>query len=499
MEEYIMTIDQGTTSTRAILFNHKGEAVVKAQREFKQYFPKPGWVEHDANEIWQSVMGVVAEAFIQSQIVPSQVAGIGITNQRETTVIWEKKTGLPIYNALVWQSRQTKNLSDELIRAGCTQLIQEKTGLKIDSYFSATKIMWLLENVPDARKRAESGELLFGTIDTWLIWKLTGGAVHVTDYTNASRTMLYNIHELKWDEEILSLLNIPAAILPEVRSSSEIYGETIEYHMYGQKIPIAGVAGDKQAALFGQNCFEEGMIKNTYGTGSFILMNTGTKAVHSANGLLTTLACNAQGKVCYALEGSIFVTGAAVQWLRDGLKIIKNSAETEAIAAQLASNEGVYFVPAFVGLGAPYWDSNIRGTIFGLTRGTSSEVLVRATLESIAYQTRDVIETMAADTQIDLKEMRVDGGASNNQFLMQFQSDILNMDISQPTVSETTALGAAYLAGLATGYWKNSQDVQKNWQKKSAYSPVMEETKRKNLYNKWKKAVYAAQIFAEED
>lgn len=498
-KSYILSIDQGTTSTRAIIFNHDGEVVATTQKEFTQYFPNPGWVEHDANEIWQSVMSVIAEIFIQSGITPAEIAGIGITNQRETTVIWDKKTGLPIYHALVWQSRQTNSITKEIIRSGQQALVQEKTGLKIDSYFSATKIMWLLDNVPEAREKANRGELLFGTIDTWLVWKLTGGAVHGTDYTNASRTMLFNIYELTWDQELLDLFNIPRNLLPEVKSSSEIYGLTKEYHMFGQEIPIAGIAGDQQAALFGQNCFAEGDIKNTYGTGSFILMNTGEKAIQSKYGLLTTLACNAQGQVCYALEGSIFVTGSAIQWLRDGLKIIQDSAESQKLAEELPDNQGVVVVPAFVGLGAPYWDSTIRGAIFGLTRGTSQAVIARATLESIAYQTKEVIDTMVKDTEIEINQMRVDGGASKNRFLMQFQSDMLDMPILRPKVNETTALGVAYLAGLALGFWADSQEIQKNWQIEARFTPDMSEQTRQHNFQKWRQAVAAAQMFSQSD
>ncbi|MBE9389839.1 glycerol kinase GlpK [Vagococcus salmoninarum] len=495
VEKYIMAIDQGTTSTRAILFNKKGEVVHTAQKEFTQFFPEPGWVEHDANEIWVSVQAVIATVLIESDTRPEQIDSIGITNQRETTVIWDKKTGLPIYHALVWQSRQTSDIADQLIADGHEEMISKKTGLRVDAYFSGTKIKWLLDNVEGARGKAEKGELLFGTIDTWLIWKLTGGEVHVTDYTNASRTMIYNIHELKWDQELLTLLDIPENILPEVRPSSEIYGKTVSYHMFGQEIPIAGVAGDQQAALFGQNCFEAGSIKNTYGTGCFILMNTGDTPIHSEHGLVTTIAASIGDKVQYALEGSVFVAGSAVQWLRDGLRMFEKASETEEYAVKAESSDGVYVVPAFVGLGAPHWDSDARGAIFGLTRGTDKETLIRATLEAIAYQTKDVMETMHQDSGMPITSMRVDGGAANNNFLMQFQSDLLNLNIKRPKVSETTALGAAYLAGLATGYWKDLDDIKDNWQLDQEYDSKMAETERTALYDGWKKAVTATRSF----
>lgn len=495
VEKYIMAIDQGTTSTRAILFNKKGEVVHTAQKEFTQFFPEPGWVEHDANEIWVSVQAVIATVLIESDTRPEQIDSIGITNQRETTVIWDKKTGLPIYHALVWQSRQTSDIADQLIADGHEEMITKKTGLRVDAYFSGTKIKWLLDNVEGARGKAEKGELLFGTIDTWLIWKLTGGEVHVTDYTNASRTMIYNIHELKWDQELLTLLDIPENILPEVRPSSEIYGKTVSYHMFGQEIPIAGVAGDQQAALFGQNCFEAGSIKNTYGTGCFILMNTGDTPIHSEHGLVTTIAASIGDKVQYALEGSVFVAGSAVQWLRDGLRMFEKASETEEYAVKAESSDGVYVVPAFVGLGAPHWDSDARGAIFGLTRGTDKETLIRATLEAIAYQTKDVMETMHQDSGMPITSMRVDGGAANNNFLMQFQSDLLNLNIKRPKVSETTALGAAYLAGLATGYWKDLDDIKDNWQLDQEYDSKMAETERTALYDGWKKAVTATRSF----
>lgn len=495
-EKYVMAIDQGTTSTRAILFNKQGEVIHTAQKEFTQHFPHPGWVEHDANEIWVTVQAVIATVLIESDTRPEQIDSIGITNQRETTVIWDKKTGLPIYHALVWQSRQTSEIADQLIEDGHKEMIRQKTGLIVDAYFSGTKIKWILDQVEGSRERAKNGELLFGTIDTWLIWKLTGGEVHVTDYTNASRTMIYNIHELKWDEELLELLDIPKEMLPEVRPSSEIYGKTVSYHMFGQEVPIAGVAGDQQAALFGQNCFEAGNIKNTYGTGCFILMNTGNKPVDSANGLVTTIAASVDDdQVQYALEGSVFVAGSAVQWLRDGLRMVEKASQTEKYAVDAKSSDNVYVVPAFVGLGAPHWDTDARGAIFGLTRGTSKEIFIRATLESIAYQTKDVMETMRQDSGMPITSMRVDGGAANNNFLMQFQSDILDLNIKRPKVSETTALGAAYLAGLATGYWESIDEIRENWQLDKEYDPHMSAEERDALYDGWKKAVAATRTF----
>lgn len=494
-KKYVLAIDQGTTSTRAILFNKKGEIVHTSQREFTQYFPEPGWVEHDANEIWVTTLAVIAGVLIESDTKPTEIHSIGITNQRETTVVWDKNTGLPVYHALVWQSRQTSDIANQIIADGYEELVKSKTGLRVDAYFSGTKVRWILDNVEGARARAEKGDLLFGTIDTWLIWKLTGNKVHVTDYTNASRTMMFNIHELKWDDELLDILTIPKKMLPEVRSSSEVYGETVEYHMFGQRVPIAGVAGDQQAALFGQNCFEEGMIKNTYGTGCFILMNTGEKAVNSENGLITTIAYGLDGKVNYALEGSVFVAGSAVQWLRDGLKMFTDAGETEEYALRAGNSDGVYMVPAFVGLGAPHWDTDARGAIFGLTRGTSKDVFIRATLESIAYQSKDVMETMIKDSGIPITEMRVDGGAAKNNFLMQFQSDILNIEIKRPKVSETTALGAAYLAGLATGFWESIEDIKSNWLLDKSYEPKMEDAERDVLYHGWEKAVTATRSF----
>lgn len=495
VEKFIMSLDQGTTSSRAILFNQKGEIVHIAQKEFTQHFPKPGWVEHNANEIWGSVLAVIAGVLSESGVKPEQIAGIGITNQRETTVVWDKETDKPIYNAIVWQSRQTGDICEELKEKGYNDLFRDKTGLLIDAYFSGTKVKWILDNVEGAREKAEQGKLLFGTIDSWLIWKLSGGKAHVTDYSNASRTLMYNIHELKWDQELLDILTVPASMLPEVRPSSEVYANTIPHHFFGQEIPIAGAAGDQQAALFGQACFQEGMAKNTYGTGCFMLMNTGEKAVKSENGLLTTIAWGLDGKVEYALEGSIFVAGSAIQWLRDGLRMFKDAKDSEEYATKVDSTDGVYVVPAFVGLGTPYWDSDVRGSVFGLTRGTTKEHFVRATLESLAYQTKDVLSAMEADSGIQLKTLRVDGGAVKNDFLMGFQGDILNVPVERPTISETTALGAAYLAGLAVGYWESEQEIAKQWAIDKSFEPKMEEATRESLYDGWKKAVKAAMAF----
>ena len=499
MEKYILSIDQGTTSSRAIIFNKKGEKVSSYQKEFTQIFPKAGWVEHNANEIWTSVQSVIAGAFIESGIKPTQIAGIGITNQRETTVIWDKKTGLPIYNAIVWQSRQTADIADQLKNAGYSKMIHEKTGLVIDAYFSATKIRWILDNVEGAQERAEKGELLFGTIDTWLVWKLTNGAKHVTDYSNAARTMLYNIKELKWDEEILELLNIPTQLLPEVKSNSEIYGTTIPFHFYGGEVPIGCMAGDQQAALFGQLAFEPGMVKNTYGTGSFIIMNTGDKVQMSKNNLLTTIGYGINGKIYYALEGSIFIAGSSIQWLRDGLKMIEDSAESEALARQSTNNDEVYVVPAFTGLGAPYWDSNARGSVFGVTRGTNREDFVKATLQSIAYQVRDVIDTMQDDTDIKIPVLKVDGGAAMNNYLMQFQSDIIGIEIARAKNLETTALGAAFLAGLAVGFWEDLEEIKKLNEAGETFTPSMNNARKEQLYRGWKKAVHATRVFSQDE
>ncbi|HGC9704343.1 TPA: glycerol kinase GlpK [Streptococcus agalactiae] len=498
-EKYIMAIDQGTTSSRAIIFNKKGEKIASSQKEFPQIFPQAGWVEHNANQIWNSVQSVIAGAFIESNIKPGQIEAIGITNQRETTVVWDKKTGLPIYNAIVWQSRQTAPIADQLKQEGHTNMIHEKTGLVIDAYFSATKVRWILDHVPGAQERAEKGELLFGTIDTWLVWKLTDGLVHVTDYSNAARTMLYNIKELKWDDEILELLNIPKAMLPEVKSNSEVYGKTTPFHFYGGEVPISGMAGDQQAALFGQLAFEPGMVKNTYGTGSFIIMNTGEEMQLSQNNLLTTIGYGINGKVHYALEGSIFIAGSAIQWLRDGLRMIETSSESEGLAQSSTSDDEVYVVPAFTGLGAPYWDSNARGSVFGLTRGTSKEDFVKATLQSIAYQVRDVIDTMQVDSGIDIQQLRVDGGAAMNNLLMQFQADILGIDIARAKNLETTALGAAFLAGLSVGYWESMDELKELNATGQLFQATMNESRKEKLYKGWRKAVKATQVFAQED
>ena len=494
-EKYIMALDQGTTSSRAILFDKSGKIFHTAQQEFTQYFPKSGWVEHNADEIWSSILAVIAGVLSEKNITAEQIEGIGITNQRETTVVWDKKTGKPIYNAIVWQSRQTSDICHELKESGYNELFRDKTGLLIDAYFSGTKVKWILDNVQGAREKAERGELLFGTIDTWLVWKLSGGKRHVTDYSNASRTLMYNIHELKWDEELLSILGVPASMLPEVCPSSEIYAHTEKSHFFGHAAPIAGIAGDQQAALFGQACFESGMVKNTYGTGCFMLMNTGDKAVKSEHGLLTTIAWGIDGKVEYALEGSIFVAGSAIQWLRDGLRMFRNSSESEEYAKRVESTEGVYVVPAFVGLGTPYWDSDVRGAIFGLTRGTEKEHLIRATLESLAYQTKDVLDAMEADSGISLKTLRVDGGAVENDFLMQFQADLLNVPVERPLISETTALGAAYLAGLAVGFWTDRSEISAHWNLDRPFEPEMEQQQREDLYAGWQKAVKAAIAF----
>jgi len=495
MEKYILSLDQGTTSSRAILFNKEGKIVQVAQQEFQQFFPQPGWVEHNANEIWGSILAVMASCLAEANVKPEQVAGIGITNQRETAVVWDKETGQPVYHAIVWQSRQTAEICEELKAKGYDQLFRDKTGLLIDAYFSGTKVKWILDHVEGAREKAERGELLFGTIDTWLIWKLSGGKAHVTDYSNASRTLMYNIHDLKWDEELLEILSVPASMLPEVRPSSEVYAETVDYHFFGANVPIAGVAGDQQAALFGQACYEKGMAKNTYGTGCFMLMNTGEQAVKSENGLLTTIAWGVNGKVEYALEGSIFVAGSAIQWLRDGLRMFRSAEESEKFATSVASTDGVYVVPAFVGLGTPYWDSDVRGSVFGLTRGTTKEHFVRATLESLAYQTKDVLTSMEADSGISLKALRVDGGAVANNFLMQFQSDMLDVPVERPEIKETTALGAAYLAGLAVGYWESQEEIATQWHMDKAFKPNMVEEARNHLYSGWKKAVNAARAF----
>ena len=494
-KNYVMAIDQGTTSSRAIIFDRNGKKIGSSQKEFPQYFPKSGWVEHNANEIWNSVQSVIAGAFIESGIRPEAIAGIGITNQRETTVVWDKTTGQPIANAIVWQSRQSSPIADQLKADGHTEMIHEKTGLVIDAYFSATKVRWLLDNIEGAQEKADNGELLFGTIDSWLVWKLTDGQVHVTDDSNASRTMLYNIHKLEWDQEILDLLNIPSSMLPEVKSNSEVYGHTRSYHFYGSEVPIAGMAGDQQAALFGQMAFEKGMIKNTYGTGAFIVMNTGEEPQLSDNDLLTTIGYGINGKVYYALEGSIFVAGSAIQWLRDGLRMIESSPQSEEIAAKAKGDNEVYVVPAFTGLGAPYWDSDARGAVFGLTRGTTKEDFVRATLQAVAYQSKDVIDTMKKDSGIDIPLLKVDGGAAKNDLLMQFQADILDIDVQRAANLETTALGAAYLAGLAVGFWKDLDELKSMAEEGQMFTPEMPAEERDNLYEGWKQAVAATQTF----
>lgn len=491
-----MALDAGTTSNRCILFNEQGEMCSVAQREFTQYFPQPGWVEHDADEIWASQLGVAVEAMNMIGVSAKEIAAIGITNQRETAVVWDKNTGEPICHAIVWQCRRTSEYCDTLKEKGLTDKIRKKTGLVIDAYFSATKIKWILDNVPGARQKAEAGELLFGTVETWLIWKLTKGAVHVTDYSNASRTMLFNINTLEWDDEILAELDIPKCMLPEVKPSSCIYGEA-DPSFLGGPIPIAGAAGDQQAALFGQTCFTAGEAKNTYGTGCFLLMNTGEEAVFSDNGLVTTIAWGLDGKVYYALEGSIFVAGAAVQWLRDEMRLIDSAADSEYMANKVKDTNGCYVVPAFTGLGAPYWDQYARGTIVGITRGVNKYHIIRATLESLAYQVHDVIEAMEADSKMKIASLKVDGGASANNFLMQTQADIVNVPVIRPRCVETTAMGAAYLAGLAVGYWKSKEDVVKNWTRDNTFRPSIDEADREAKVKGWKKAVKYAYGWAK--
>jgi glycerol kinase len=488
MAKYLIAIDQGTTSSRSIVFDKQGNIIQSAQKEFTQIFPKPGWVEHDPMEIWSSQLGVLTEVKARAGISPGDVAAIGITNQRETTVVWDKTTGKPVYNAIVWQCRRTAEYCDSLKAKGFDKTIKEKTGLIVDAYFSGTKVRWILENVPGAREKAEKGDLLFGNIDTWLVWNLTKGKVYITDYSNASRTMLFNIHKLEWDKDILKEFNIPIQMLPEVKPSSYKYGNT-SADILGGEIPIAGIAGDQQAALFGQCCFEPGTVKNTYGTGCFILMNTGEKAVESKNGLLTTIAWGADNKVEYALEGSVFIAGAAIQWLRDGLRLIDNAAFSEHYAVKVPDAGGVYVVPAFVGLGAPYWDQYARGTIVGITRGTTKEHFVRATLESLAYQSQDVIKSMEADAGVPIKSIRVDGGATANNFLMQFQADILNTDVIRPKIIESTALGAVYLAGLAVGFYSDKQDIVKNMAQDRVFKPSIQDADRVKLVSGWKEAV----------
>ncbi len=491
--KYILSLDQGTTSSRAILFDQNGQMHSVAQKEFKQYYPEPGWVEHDAMEIWETQLEVARQAIAKQGISPEDIAAIGITNQRETSILWDKRNGRPVYHAIVWQCRRTAPYCDSLQEAGWTEKIREKTGLLIDAYFSATKIRWILQNVPEAKELADSGNLLFGTIDTWLIWNLTGGQVHATDYSNASRTMLFNIHTLEWDKELLELFEIPAGILPEVRPSSGIFGNTLPL-LFGAAIPIAGAAGDQQSALFGQACFSPGTAKNTYGTGGFLLMNTGDKPVSSKNGLVTTIAWGLDGKITYALEGSIFVAGAAIQWLRDELKLISSAGETEGLCREVEDTCGVYFVPAFVGLGAPYWDPYARGILTGLTRGANRCHIVRATVESMAYQTYDVLHAMEQDAGIPLAELRVDGGAAANTFLLQFQSDITGVPVLRPSVLETTALGAAYLAGLAVGYWKDLTEIRRNWQVSCAFSPEASHEDAEKKMAGWHHAVKQARL-----
>lgn len=486
--KYIMALDQGTTSSRCILFNKSGKICSMAQKEFQQIYPKPGWVEHSPVEIWSSQLAVGIEAMAMLGVSAKDIEGIGITNQRETTVVWDRTTGEPVYNAIVWQCRRTADYIERLKKDGLEDYVKNVTGLVPDAYFSGSKIAWILDNVPGARQLAEAGRLAFGTIDSWLIWKMTDGDVHVTDYTNASRTMLYNIHTLSWDDKLLEYFNIPKSMLPEVKPSSCIYGYT-HVSVFGGEIPICGAAGDQQAALFGQGCFDAGDVKNTYGTGCFLLMNTGKRAVESSHGLITTIAAGTDGKVSYALEGSVFVAGASIQWLRDGLRMIRNAAQSEEYASSVDNCDGMYVVPAFTGMGAPYWNSSARGTVVGITRGCSKEHFIRATLESIAYQTYDVLHAMEEDVGISVNELKVDGGASANNFLMQFQSDIINSDVIRPECIETTALGAAYLAGLATGYWKSTEEIKANWNLGRRFKASMSENDRKVRLSGWKKAV----------
>ncbi|WP_274365963.1 glycerol kinase GlpK [Paenibacillus thermotolerans] len=495
MAGYILALDQGTTSTRAILFDTDGRLVRMAQKEITQHYPEQGWVEQDAEEIWESAVSVIGELLAGDEHIGKRIAAIGITNQRETTVVWDRRSGKPIHRAVVWQSRQTEQLCGELKESGHEPLFKKKTGLVIDPYFSGTKVAWVLDRVPGAREKAESGELLFGTIDSWLLWKLTGGKVHATDPSNASRTLMFNINTLQWDDELLSMLRVPRPMLPEVLPSSHIYGHTEPDACCGLQVPIAGIAGDQQAALFGQACYDEGMVKNTYGTGCFILKNTGERPVFSEHGLLTTVAWSIGGRATYALEGSVFVAGSAVQWLRDGLRVIDHAAQSEGLAASVEDSGGVYVVPAFVGLGTPYWSSRTRGAVFGLTRGSSKEHLVRATLEAIAYQSKDVIDVMVKDTGLSVPSLRVDGGAVKNRFLMQFQSDILGRTIDVPSVHETTALGAAYLAGLAAGVWGSTDEIKSQWKGEASYQSAMGAEQREKLYGGWQRAVHAAMQF----
>ncbi|HIK13866.1 MAG TPA: glycerol kinase GlpK [Leptolyngbyaceae cyanobacterium M33_DOE_097] len=496
MSQYILAFDQGTTSSRAIVFNHEGEILSIAQKEFRQIFPQPGWVEHDATEIWSSQIGVASEAIARLNLRPADIAAIGITNQRETTIVWDRATSQPIHHAIVWQDRRTARYCDELKAAGYEPMFQKKTGLFIDAYFSGTKLKWLLDNVPDAREKAQRGELAFGTVDSWLMWKLTGGQLHITDVSNASRTLLFNIHTQDWDDELLALLDIPRSLMPEVRDSSEVYAHTDE--QFGAKIPISGIAGDQQAATFGQAALRAGMAKNTYGTGCFALLNTGNQPIASQHKLLTTIGWRIGDRLDYALEGSVFVAGAVVQWLRDGLGIIRTSAEVEALARNVPDNGGVYFVPAFVGLGAPHWDSYARSLMIGMTRGTTGAHIARAALESIAYQSADVLEAMKQDAQLQLSELRVDGGASQNDLLMQFQADILGVPVVRPKVSETTALGAAYLAGLAVGYWESEAEIMHHWQLEKRFEPTMSQDQRESLLSNWRRAVERSKAWATD-
>jgi len=498
MQQYILALDQGTTSSRAIIFDQKGSIVSSAQKEFTQFFPQSGWVEHDANEIWSTQFGVAAEAISKAGLSAENIAAIGITNQRETTIVWDRNTGVPVYNAIVWQDKRTASFCDELKAKGLDKLIQEKTGLIIDAYFSATKVKWILDNVAGAREKANKGELCFGTVDSWLLWNLTKGQVHATDVSNASRTMLCNIHTLQWDGELQDIFDIPGSMLPQIRSSSEVYGHT-QNILSAHNIPIAGIAGDQQSALFGQMCTQPGMVKNTYGTGCFMLMNTGEKPVASTNNLLTTVAWKINGTTHYALEGSVFIAGAIIQWLRDSLGFIKTSAEVELLATQVKDSEGVYVVPAFAGLGAPHWNQHARGIITGLTRGSNASHIARAALDSIAYQTMDVLKAMEADSGIRIKELRVDGGATVNNLLMQFQSDIMNTTVVRPVITETTALGAAYLAGLAVGYWPNMEAIQNQWQVDKRFTAAMEEEERKKLTKQWQRSVKAAKAWADDE
>jgi glycerol kinase len=498
MKKYILSLDQGTTSSRAIIFDHSGRPLASASKEFRQIYPKPGWVEHDPEEIWTSQIEVAGKALEKAGVEPSSVAAIGITNQRETAVVWDRKTGKPVTNAIVWQCRRTAPICDDMKSRGLEQAVRAKTGLVIDAYFSGTKVKWMLDNVSGARDSARRGELAFGTIDTWLIHKLSGGKIHVTDYSNASRTMMFNINDLRWDDDMLDELGVPVGMLPEVAPSSKVYGNTDPQVFFGEAVPIAGIAGDQQAALFGQACFEPGLAKNTYGTGCFVLMNVGRKPVASKSGLISTIAWGINDSVEYALEGSIFIAGAAIQWLRDELKIISNAAESEELARSVPDNGGVYFVPAFVGLGAPYWDMYARGTIVGLTRGSNRGHIARATLESLCYLTRDVLECMEADSGRKLDELKVDGGAIGNNLLMQFQSDILGVPVSRPEIPETTALGAAYLAGLAVGYWGGLDEIASNWREEARFSPSLKEDDRERLYTRWKQAVERSRAWATE-